>query len=97
MFETKPLNKIIADAPYLSFLANACRCPANTLSQSDVSLTNYIAVTSGYTGCKTADPQGVCTAPLLDPGRPDLPAQVTARPPSGDPDDVRVVARRSDG
>ena len=67
IFENKPLKKIVgntADAPYLNSLVKACSYAKNDLSLSTTSLTNYIALTSGYMGCKTANSQGVCTAPL---------------------------------
>jgi hypothetical protein len=64
MFENKPLKKIIgntADAPYINSIANACSYSKNTLALSAVSLANYVALTSGYTGCHVADANGVCT------------------------------------
>jgi hypothetical protein len=67
MFENKPLKKIVgntADAPYLNSLIKACSYSKNDLSLSTTSLTNYIALTSGYEGCKTADSNGVCTSEL---------------------------------
>ena len=67
MFENKPLKKIVGnttDAPYLNSLVKACSYSKNDLSLSLTSLTNYIALTSGYLGCKTADAAGVCTQPL---------------------------------
>src|SRR6478672_4908022 len=54
MFENKPLKKIIgntADAPYINAIAKACSYSKNDLSLSTTSLANYIALTSGYTGC----------------------------------------------
>jgi phosphatidylinositol-3-phosphatase len=65
IFENKPLKKIVGnttDAPYLNSLVKACSYSKNDLSLSTTSLTNYIALTSGYTGCKTADSNGVCTS-----------------------------------
>jgi len=67
MFENKPLKKIVGnttDAPYLNSLIKACSYSKNDLSLSTTSLTNYIALTSGYKGCKTADSNGVCTSEL---------------------------------
>ncbi len=67
VFENKPLKKIVgntADAPYLNSLVQACSYSKNDLSLSLTSLTNYIALTSGYLGCKAADSQGVCTEEL---------------------------------
>jgi len=64
MFENKPLKKIVGnttDAPYLNSLINACSYSKNDLSLSATSLPNYIALTSGYTGCAAADGNGVCT------------------------------------
>ena len=63
MFENKPLKKIIgntADAPYLNAIAKACSYSKNDLSLSTTSLANYIALTSGYTGCDKADLNGIC-------------------------------------
>ncbi|MGO4342680.1 alkaline phosphatase family protein [Pedococcus sp. 2YAF34] len=67
MFENKPLKKIVGnttDAPYLNSLIKACSYSKNDLSLSTTSLTNYIALTSGYKGCRTADSNGVCTSEL---------------------------------
>ncbi len=67
MFENKPLKRILGnttDAPYLNSLISACSYSKNDLSLSTTSLTNYIALTSGYTGCKTASSDGVCTLPV---------------------------------
>ena len=67
IFENKPLKRIVgntADAPYLNSLINACSYSKNDLSLSTTSLTNYIALTSGYLGCKSADSAGVCTSQL---------------------------------
>ena len=53
IFENKPLKKIIgntADAPYLNSLAKACSYATNLSSLETVSLANYVALTSGYTG-----------------------------------------------
>ena len=53
IFENKPLNKIIgntADAPYLNSLASACSHATNLSSLETVSLANYVALTSGFTG-----------------------------------------------
>jgi hypothetical protein len=66
VFENKPLKRIIgntADAPYLNKLAMLCSYSSNTRALSPTSLANYIALTSGYTGCKAADRQGRCTTP----------------------------------
>jgi len=66
VFENKPLKKIVgntADAPYLNSLINACSYSKNDLSLSTTSLANYIALTSGYTGCTAIDANGACTAP----------------------------------
>lgn len=54
IFENKPLKKIVgntADAPYLNSLVKACSYSKNDLSLSLTSLTNYVALTSGYLGC----------------------------------------------
>src|SRR6478672_11863782 len=67
MFENKPLKKIIgntADAPYINAIAKACSYSKNDLSLSTTSLANYIALTSGYTGCDKADLNGICTHQL---------------------------------
>jgi phosphatidylinositol-3-phosphatase len=67
IFENKPLKKIVgntADAPYLNSLINACSYSKNDLSLSKTSLTNYVALTSGYMGCQAADSNGVCTKQL---------------------------------
>jgi len=67
VFENKPLKKIVGnttDAPYLNSLIQACSYSKNDQSLSATSLTNYVALTSGYTGCKTANVDGVCTTPL---------------------------------
>ena len=64
MFENKPLKKIVgntADAPYLNSLINACSYSKNDLSLSTTSLANYIALTSGYTGCTAVDANFKCT------------------------------------
>ena len=64
MFENKPLKKIVgntADAPYLNSLIKACSYSKNDLSLSTTSLANYIALTSGYTGCTAIDSTGKCT------------------------------------
>ena len=53
IFENKPLKKIIgntADAPYLNSLANACSYATGMESLAVVSLANYVALTSGFTG-----------------------------------------------
>jgi hypothetical protein len=68
VFENKPLNKIIgntADAPYLNSLAKACSYSKNMWALSPTSLANYVALTSGYTGCRSADTSGTCTAEKL--------------------------------
>lgn len=67
MFENKPLKKIIgntADAPYINSIAKACSYATNDQSLSTTSLANYVALTSGYTGCDKADTNGVCTHQL---------------------------------
>lgn len=67
MFENKPLSKIIGnttDAPYINSIANKCSYAKNLMALSNTSLANYIALTSGYTGCKTADASGTCTTEL---------------------------------
>ncbi len=67
MFENKPLKKIIgntADAPYINSIAKACSYSKNDLSLSTTSLANYVALTSGYTGCDKADTNGICTHEL---------------------------------
>jgi hypothetical protein len=64
MFENKPIKKIIGnttDAPYINSLAHECSYGKNYLSLSPTSLANYVALTSGYTGCDAADANGVCT------------------------------------
>jgi phosphatidylinositol-3-phosphatase len=64
MFENKPLKKIVgntADAPYLNSLVKACSYSKNDLSLSTTSLANYVALTSGYTGCTAIDSNGLCT------------------------------------
>jgi hypothetical protein len=66
MFENKPLKKIVgntADAPYLNSLINACSYSKNDLSLSTTSLANYIALTSGYTGCAAVNASFTCTSP----------------------------------
>ncbi|MFC7486291.1 alkaline phosphatase family protein [Knoellia pratensis] len=53
IFENKTLPKIIGntqDAPYLTSLARACSYATNMHHMTTTSLTNYIALTSGYTG-----------------------------------------------
>ncbi len=53
IFENKTLTQVIgntADAPYLTSLAMACSYATNMNHLTTVSLTNYIALTSGYTG-----------------------------------------------
>jgi phosphatidylinositol-3-phosphatase len=65
MFENKPLKKIVGnttDAPYLNSLIKACSYSKNDLSLSTTSLANYIALTSGYTGCVAIDASGACTS-----------------------------------
>ncbi len=65
MFENKPLKKIVgntADAPYLNSLINACSYSKNDLSLSTTSLANYVALTSGYTGCAAVDASFKCTS-----------------------------------
>jgi len=64
VFENKPLPRIIgntADAPYLNTIAGKCGYSQNTRALSTTSLANYIALTSGYTGCEAATRSGVCT------------------------------------
>jgi hypothetical protein len=53
VFENKSFSQIIgntADAPYLDALAHQCSYATNMNHMTTVSLTNYIAMTSGYTG-----------------------------------------------
>ena len=52
VFENKTLSQIIgsANAPYLTSLATACSYATNMNHMTPTSLTNYIAMTSGYTG-----------------------------------------------
>jgi hypothetical protein len=53
IFENKTQSQIIGndvDAPYLSSLARACSYATNMNHMTPTSLTNYIAMTSGYTG-----------------------------------------------
>jgi hypothetical protein len=52
IFENKTLSQIIgsANAPYLTSLALACSYATNMNHMTPTSLTNYIAMTSGYTG-----------------------------------------------
>jgi hypothetical protein len=53
IFENKTQSQIIgndADAPYLASLARACSYATNMNHMTATSLTNYIAMTSGYTG-----------------------------------------------
>ncbi len=52
VFENKTLSQIIgsANAPYLTSLALACSYATNMNHMTTTSLTNYIAMTSGYTG-----------------------------------------------
>ncbi len=64
MFENKPLKRIVgntSDAPYLNSLIKACSYSKNDLSLSTTSLANYVALTSGYTGCTAIDSNGLCT------------------------------------
>jgi phosphatidylinositol-3-phosphatase len=51
IFENKTLSQIIgsANAPYLTSLALACSYATNMNHMTPTSLTNYIAMTSGYT------------------------------------------------
>ncbi len=61
------MKKIIgntADAPYINAIAKACSYSKNDLSLSTTSLANYIALTSGHTGCDKADANGLCTHEL---------------------------------
>lgn len=65
MFENKPLTRIVgntADAPYLNSLIQACSYSKNDLSLSTTSLANYVALTSGYTGCTAIDSNAICTS-----------------------------------
>ncbi len=67
MFENKTLRKILSDttdAPYINSIMKACSYSKNTASLSTTSLANYIALTSGYTGCDNADSVGNCTHEL---------------------------------
>src|SRR5262245_32816302 len=53
VFENKKYSQIIgktADAPYLNSLAVACSHATNMNHMTPTSLTNYVAMTSGYTG-----------------------------------------------
>jgi hypothetical protein len=52
IFENKTFSQIIgsANAPYLTSLATACSYATNMNHMTPTSLTNYIALTSGYTG-----------------------------------------------
>jgi phosphatidylinositol-3-phosphatase len=53
VFENKKYSQIIGnttDAPYLASLAQACGRATNMNHMTATSLTNYIAMTSGYTG-----------------------------------------------
>ena len=52
IFENKTLSQIIgsANAPYLTSLALACSYATDMNHMTPTSLTNYIAMTSGYTG-----------------------------------------------
>jgi len=64
MFENKPLKKIVGnrtDAPYLNSVIDDCSYAKNDLSLSLTSLANYVALTSGYTGCTAIDASGKCT------------------------------------
>ena len=64
MLENQPLKNVIGnttDAPYINSIAEKCSYSTNTHALSDTSLTNYIALTSGYTGCDMADANRVCT------------------------------------
>ncbi|MDX6310528.1 MAG: phosphatidylinositol-3-phosphatase [Nocardioidaceae bacterium] len=68
IFENKPVTKIVGDttdAPYLNSLINACSYSKNDKSLSNTSLANYVALTSGYTGCSAATAAGVCTTEKL--------------------------------
>jgi phosphatidylinositol-3-phosphatase len=64
MFENKPLRNVIGnttDAPYLNRIASACSYSVNTQSMGEPSLKNYVALTSGYRGCKeVVDDEPVC-------------------------------------
>jgi phosphatidylinositol-3-phosphatase len=64
MFENKPLQKVIGnttDAPYLNRIANACSYSVSTESMGEPSLKNYVALTSGYPGCKEVNDEPVCS------------------------------------
>ncbi|MGA8979994.1 MAG: alkaline phosphatase family protein [Pedococcus sp.] len=64
VFENRSYDQIVGDtknAPYLNSLMKACGSSAGMTQVSDVSLPNYIALTSGYTGCDAADADGGCT------------------------------------
>jgi hypothetical protein len=64
VFENRSYAQIVGnttDAPYLNSLINACASSKGMHQVSDISLPNYIALTSGYTGCDRADASGVCT------------------------------------
>ena len=52
IFENKTLSQIIGskNAPYLTSLALACSYATNMNHMTPTSLTNYVAMTSGYTG-----------------------------------------------
>lgn len=64
IFENRSFKQIIGDntnAPYLNSLARACSYSTNMKQVASVSLPNYVALTSGYTGCDQADVNGKCT------------------------------------
>lgn len=68
MFENKPLKKMVGnrtDASYVISLIDACSYAKNDLSLSITSLADYVALTSGYTGCTAIDASGTCTSPKL--------------------------------
>ena len=64
VFENRSYDQIVGntkDAPYLNSLMAACGSSGNMKEVFDVSLPNYIALTSGHTGCDAADANGKCT------------------------------------
>lgn len=76
MFENVPQRKIIgntADAPYINSIAAACSYSSNTQSLSGTSLADYVALTSGYVGCSSANTNGTCAQELpISSNRPPL-------------------------
>ena len=89
MFENKPLKKIVGnttDAPYLNSLINACSYSKNDLSLSTTSLANYVALTSGYTGCAAIDANFQCTQPkVITANKPSTHAAGSLRMALGSP------------